>query len=1157
MGVNMRYLVVFLSIAVLALPTFGQTFGEITGTVTDASGAAIPGAEVTVINEATSTSRTVRTNEAGNYTVPFLVPGTYTIQATSGGFKAATTPGLIVQVGDVQRANFQLEVGAVTESIEISAAAQMLQTASIATGTVIEQQRILDLPLNGRNYLQLVKLAPNVTAEMGAGGQANSRQGGERANQALSIAGQRQQYNRFTLDGVENTDPNFNTFVVRPSVDALQEFKVQTGVYSAEFGKATSQINVTTKAGTNDFHGTTFWFWRNKVLQARPWQRHGDKAPFNRNQFGFTLDGPVLIPKVINGKNKLFFMVNYEGLRRRQSGVNRQTVADQAMRSGDFSGPAHLPLFDPDTIRTLPDGTPTADPFPGNQIPSARFQEPFIKLLDFYPAPTIPGATVGVDPFNYVRDSPDPLDWDQFTTRIDWQEGAKSQWFGRFSWGSEVLTDGKAFLFQDESIGTNTWQIMLSNVRTFGTSVVNELRLGVNLFDNDKLTFFNGVRDVTSELGIVGLQSPIEAAWGTPGVGFTGNNEVAGWGEATGGPFINRNRTYQLLDNVSWVTGNHTIKFGGEIASRRFNQVGNQFPRGFFQFPSRYTSDPENLSDTGSAFATGLLGWTSESTRAMGIANVQFRQWAYYAYIEDQWKVRPNLTLNLGLRYEFTPPWKDRYRGVFNVKMFCTGVNDSGIDPTCPMPVLVRPGPGDFHDGLNVHIKDIVPKETGDDVLGGRAAVFPDKNDFAPRIGIAWQPTQRMTVRTGFGIFYSQDTGNPVFDLGRNLGFRESARSLDLLPTSNIVAPWAVKAGGGDSGCSDWDGLCLAGLYTFANDAGRRTPYIAQYLMNIQYQLTDTLMLEVGYQGNKGTKLQRMFGWNTPVERTGPDDNRLTNERRPFGGEAYGRIQTIANVVNSNYNSGIVKLHQRFSNGLTYLAGYTWSRATDTGSAIRTNAGDNLFPASSYDFRWERGLSQFHTSHRFTGSVLYEIPVGRGKAADLGGVANTIVGDWQLGSIFTISTGTPFNGGNCGDLNSNAQGNRGDATGITPFLDNPTPQEYFRRATPEQRAVTGSWAAAISCNVPDATGANQLTYRQGNINRNTYISPGVFGWDFSAMKNFRMTERFVLQFRFESFNFPNVVNWGNPNTNRNSANYGVITGARGMRTNQFGLKLYW
>jgi hypothetical protein len=691
---------------------------------------------------------------------------------------------------------------------------------------------------------------------------------------------------------------------------------------------------------------------------------------------------------------------------------------------------------------------------------------------------------------------------------------------------------------------------MISNVRTFSPTVVNELRVGANIFDNDKGTRFNGVRNVTAELGIPGLDSPIEIAWGAPAVGFSGNNFVSGWGETTEAPFSIRNRTYQLLDNLNWVRGKHTFKFGGEIANRRFNQVGNQFPRGYFLFPSRFTADPANLSRTGSGFATGFLGWNEEATRALGLANTQFRQWSGAFYVEDTWKLTPTLTMNIGVRYEITPPFADRYRGIFNLKMFCNGVNDGGIDASCPVPVLVRPGPGDFHDGLNAHLADVIPKETGDDAMFGRATIMTDKNDWAPRIGFAWQPRPRWTLRTGYGLFYAQDTGNPVWDMARNLAFRESARGLDVIPTTNIDNPWGAKIAAGGATCSNWDGLCLSGLYMLGNHADRRTAYVHQYLFNVQHQLTDSILVEVGYQGNAGHKLMRMYGWNDPIFKNGPDDPRSANERRPWGANIYGRIQTIGGHVNSSYNSGIVKLQQRFSKGMTYLMGYTWSRAIDSGSAIRTNDGDNLFPANNYSFASERGLAQFHQLHRFTGSVLYEVPIGKGKK-DLGAIGNAILGDWSMGSIFTIATGTPFGGGTCGDLAGITQGSRGDATGISPYLDDPTPQQYFRRAD------SGRGGASITCTTLDSRGFNELTYREGNVARNPYVGPGLFGWDFSAMKRFVFRERMNLEFRFESFNFPNRPNWNNPDTNLTAATYGTINSARAMRTNQFGLKFAW
>jgi hypothetical protein len=303
-------------------------------------------------------------------------------------------------------------------------------------------------------------------------------------------------------------------------------------------------------------------------------------------------------------------------------------------------------------------------------------------------------------------------------------------------------------------------------------------------------------------------------------------------------------------------------------------------------------------------------------------------------------------------------------------------------------------------------------------------------------------------------------------------------------------------------------------------------------------------MVEVGYQGNKGTKIQRMYGFNKAVNKSGPNDKRTLTQRQPFGANVFGVIQTIGGGVNSNYNSLALKVQQRMAKGVTYLIGYTWSRAIDSGSAIRTNSGDNLFPTNNYDFSLERGLSQFHSAHRLTASIIYQLPIRFNNR-----ILQTAIGGWQTGSIITIATGNPFNGGGCGDLNQVGEGNRGDATGISLWPDTKSQETYFAR-----NPVTGRGPAGITCSVPDANGVNQLTYRSGNVNRNVYISPGLINWDFSMIKTFMITERTSIDFRFESFNFPNHPNWNSPSTSVNSLTYGRVTSARTMRVNQFAMK---
>lgn len=1106
---------------------FAQTYGEITGTVTDPSGAAISGAVVVVKNTATNQTRSVTTNEAGNWSVPFLTPGVYDVDASMRGFKTATQRGLILQVGDVARVDFRLEVGSVTETVEVSAVAPLLSTESTTVGTVIENKRIVELPINGRNYLNLVRLSSNVTAEQGSGGQANDRQGGERANQSISIAGQRMQFNRYTLDGVENTDVNFNTFVVRPSIDALQEFKVQTGIYSAEFGRATAQINATTKSGTNDFHGSVFEFLRNDALDAKEWRNDGSKNPFRRNQFGFFLGGPVWAPKVFNGRNKLFFMTNYEGLREVKTLQGTANVATDRMRNGDFSGSGR-PIYDPLTRVYNERGIAvSAMPFPSQTIPRQRFHPTALKLLEFYPAQTVAGDDINR---NFIRNRRRPVDQDQFTTRIDFNESSNSNWFGRFSWGDEFARRLEAFEQQEGRTTTKAYQVVLSNTRTLTPNVVNEFRFGYNQFQNDQLLRYAYERDVTAELKVPGLASPIQAAWGTPSIGL--ENGLFGFGESSEGPYVNRNHTFQFLDNIAAVRGKHTFRFGGEARRDRYNQVGNQFPRGSFIFQAKATFDPANRAPTGHSFADYLLGASRRSERALGIANTMFRSTFFYLYAEDTWKVTPKLTLNLGLRYENSPPWHDKYRGIMNVQLSDPGVGPDGILPNTKVPIFIRPGQGDFHEGLGYHFHDAIPKAVGDQYLG-RALVATDNNDFAPRVGLAYSPTAKWSIRSGFGLFYTQDTGNPRFDMGRNLGGRGRFESDEERPNSNLTDPWAFERA--EFQCSGWSGVCLGPPYVLGNIHDRRTPYVMQYMLNVQRQLTEDIALEVGYLGNVGRKLERLRAYNEAIYRTGPSDNRTLLQRTPW--PAYGRIQEVDGSVKSNYNALNVKVQQRFSKGLTYLVGYTWSKAIDTGSAIRTNSGDRLFPNYSYDLQHERGLSQFHTAQRFVASLIYELPFGKGRAlANSSRAADLIVGGWQFGSIVTFSDGTPVNVGNIGDRANIGVENWPDATGIDPV--------------PGDRSVRKFWEIrAFDPNNP------QLQFRSGNAGRNILLTPGVRNWDFSLAKHWRIRESDRLEFRWEAFNFSNHPNWNAPGADpRNAATFGVINSARTMREMQFALR---
>jgi hypothetical protein len=435
-----------------------QTSGEITGLVTDSSGAALTGATVTVTNKATAATRIATTNSEGLYAFPSLLPGLYELKVEQQGFKTARLDNITLAVQQTARLDVKMEIGAVGETLTITSESALLNAETGTVGTVIDNKIVTELPLNGRQYLNLVALSPNVNVLSPAAGQAGSRQGGDRASQSISTGGQRIFFDYYTLDGVNNTDPNFNSYIALPSIDAIQEFKVQMGVYPAEYGHQSTQVNVSTKSGGNAYHGALFEFLRNDAADAKPYaftSARPKKSPFKWNDFGYELDGPVRIPKLFNGKDKLFFMSNYEALRRRQTSQATFSVPTAKMFAGDFSEllPGTM-IYDPTTQQ----------PFAGNIIPTKRLDPISLKLLNYYNSATLPGLTN-----NYVQNNSAPLNRDGFVLRLDFIESSKSQWAGRYNWGDENQST-QGINRAGSKIVTNYEQYTGSNTRTISPS---------------------------------------------------------------------------------------------------------------------------------------------------------------------------------------------------------------------------------------------------------------------------------------------------------------------------------------------------------------------------------------------------------------------------------------------------------------------------------------------------------------------------------------------------------------------------------------------------------------------------------------------------------------------------------------------------------------
>jgi hypothetical protein len=916
-----------------------------------------------------------------------------------------------------------------------------------------------------------------------AAGQAGSRQGGDRANQAISTGGQRIMFDYYTLDGVNNTDPNFNTYIVLPSIDAIQEFKVQIGVYPAEFGHQSTQINVLTKSGGNAYHGSLFEFLRNDVLDAQPYaftSVHPKKSPFKWNDYGFELDGPVRLPKLYNGHDKLFFMANYEALRRRQNFLSTYSVPTPAMFDGDFSG-LGTTIYDPVTKL----------PFQDNKIPKERMDPASLRLLKYYNSATLPQQLLTN---NYVQFNSAPLNRDGFVLRLDYNESPKSQWMGRYSWGDENQTT-QGLNRTGTKILTNYEQYAGSYTRTFTPNLVNEARFGYSRFYNSIGTLLAFDTDVVSALGIPNQKSGAPVTWGIPSVVFNGPGFNA-LGDSTEGPYANDNNTLQLLDKLSWVHGKHTLRFGFEYNRQNYNQVGNQFSRGQFTFQANATQSPSGTG--GHAFADFLLGDLYQSTIAVAIANARFQRNVEHTFVDDTWKLTPKLTLSLGLRWELTPPFTDTLGDYFTV-----GLPTIGFAPGAPQsdwPYFVRQGNcTDPYAGLNIRWTKT------NAVCGGglnNNLMETKYKNFAPRVGISYALGDKTVIRTGWGLFYTQDVANSMyFDLSRNIAARVTI-------TSDIGNPnlfWSNAIPGGNGTIAQ-----VPPPYAYVAAYDHATSYTMQYLLNIQRQFGPNWVVETGYIGSESHHLYGFQNANQAV----PGATGNVSDRLPFTN--FGVIQLVADGFNGVYNSGSLKVTRRFSQGLSFTSSYTFSKSIDNSSGIRVQGYDTLFPQNSTCLRCERARSAFDTRHRFVAGGTYDLPIGKGKLWNLdNSIANTLLGGWQTSGSVAIQSGVPQNI-TIGGVDNASTGNSGYDRPIATLTSN----GYAANPTPSRWYDPAAFVVA-----PKGT--------FGNLGRNALTTPHFQSIDFALLKKFQMpyNERHVVQFRLEAFNVFNHPSWGAPNGN--------------------------
>ncbi|HVE60113.1 MAG TPA: TonB-dependent receptor [Pyrinomonadaceae bacterium] len=1106
-----------LTIAVILLfaaNVLTQTFNAtIVGKVTDGNGSIVAGAEVVITQTGTNRVQNTTTNDDGEYIVPQLPPGEYTIKITAANFKTAQSENVTLTTDTTSRVDITLEAGNISETITVNAEPAVVNTETTEKGEVIVQRQVQELPLNGRDFTDLAKLVPGIY----------QRPTDDDQGQGLAAAGTRTDSTNFILDGVTNRSDRQGSVGVNTSVDSIQEFKVSTSTYSAEYGRlAGAQISVVSKSGTNRFSGTVFEFLRNDYFDAtNTFAAPDEDKTLRRHQFGGTLGGPLPFlnfgeggPFFNSGKDRTFFFASFERTQEIRSQSGQTTAPNAAWRTGDFRnvrGAGADGIFGnaDDTNRVLCISrnpttgaatkvecpTPNVIPFAVNPaFPNIVPANPIsLQILSRLPAANVPGSLV-----DYRNSLIGNLKRNLFSTKIDHKFTNSNNMYFRFALDNRnsytPTPPGRAsYEGFGRDVAYRQYSYAIGDTHTFSANLINEFRVGY-LTQNNKTVNENSDTDYIGLFGIPGLptgQTP--ELQGFPAIRIDGFPDT---GDSANTPFNFKFKNIQIYDSVTAIFGNHNLKVGVDVVRPNYIENDIRNVRGDFRFRGRNTN-PTNTATTGFySFADFLYGLPDSTQRQLGAEPADLQAWQYGFFAQDNWRVKPWLTLNLGLRYDYTPFLSERSNRLSN---FIPGLGISAC------------AGGAISDATGLVCTDAASLG-----LPG-SLVQPDKNNIAPRIGFALQPFNdgKTVLRGGVGIFYSTESINPARQqLANNYPylFRQQFARVStniLLLSFNNPFP----------GTGTLQGLTTPqGIPTDS-----QTPEVYQYNLTFEREIVKDLAFEIGYVGSQGRHLGMRYNLN-PALPTGAVTSqvlRLPNgtnytlytpvTRRPFAATnpTLGDITYQIQGVNSNYNALQASIRRRSKNGLTLLASYTFGKAMDQNSNTNNSTtGSQRNPQDTQDFRNEWALADYHRTHQFSASFNYDLPFGRGNRffGRAKGVTQVLFGGWQINGIATILSGRPF-------------------TPVFSTVDTANGRPDLV-SDPYENVPEGLLFNPYAFRRPVTTPGDPNLY--GSAGRNILIGPSFKNFDISLFKNIRVTENSKLQLRWEVFNVFNHPNYQVP-----------------------------